>query len=326
MKTSLLYLILLSVGLTLQIGCARTQFYDPEFATIDSSHLPTPDLALEIPGLSSCTTEPDATVYLNSNEPVTIIVHGCSSSAGRFRSLSQVFAFHGQQTVCFNYDDRDSLMQSSGELIAALSALSIKMKNLQMTVIGHSQGGLISRAALTEEREDKFVVNDKTLRLVSVSAPYAGIAAADHCASVTARVLTLGLVIPVCRLISGEKWYEITFASPFVQRPGELLEEVASHLKIVTNERGTCRNYDKKGVCIEDDFVFSTKEQYLKKIDASPRVDNVEVAAGHVEIVGNYNVTPVKLIEVMQAKEIMSSTPPERREKLSQLLSQLYLH
>ncbi|MBE0501630.1 MAG: alpha/beta hydrolase [Desulfuromonadales bacterium] len=326
MKTSLLFLILLPVVLTLQIGCARTQFHDPEFATIDSSNLPAPDLALEIPGLSSCTTEPDATVTLNSYEPVTIIVHGCASSAGRFRSLSQVFAFHGQQTVCFNYDDRDSLMQSSKELIAALSALSAKMNNLQITVIGHSQGGLISRAALTEEREDKFVAGDKTLRLVSVSAPYAGIAAADHCASVTARVLSLGLVIPVCRLISGEKWYEITFASPFVQQPGELLEEVSSHLKIVTNEKGTCRNYDQKGVCVEDDFVFSTKEQYLKKIDISPRVDNVEVEAGHVEIVGNYNVTPVKLIEIMQAKEIMSSTPPDRREKLSQLLSQLYLH
>lgn len=173
--------------------------------------------------------------------------------------------------------------------------------------------GLISRAALTQEREDNFVAGETALRLVSVSTPYAGIAAADHCASVTARLLSLGLVIPVCRLISGEKWYEITSASPFVQHPGELLEEVSTHLKIVTNESGSCRNYDKKGVCVEDDFVFSTKEQYLAQIDASPRVENVEVAAGHVEIVGNYNVTPVKLIEVMQAKGIMFSTP-ERRE------------
>ncbi len=324
MKTSLLYLMLLSVVLALQIGCARTHSYNPEFATIDNSNLPTPDLALKIPGISSCTTEPDSTIYLNSNEPVTIIVHGCSSSAGRFRSLSQVFAFHGQQTACFNYDDRDSLMESSGELIAALRALSIQMKNPQMTVVGHSQGGLISRAALTQERVDKFVAGETSLRLVSVSTPYAGIAAADHCASVTARVLSLGLVIPICRLISGEKWYDITYASHFVQHPGELLEEVSTHLKIVTNERDTCRNYDKKGVCVEDDFVFSTKEQYLEQIDTSPSVENVEVAAGHVEIVGNYNVTPVKLIEVMQAKGIMFGTPPERREKLSHLLSQLY--
>jgi pimeloyl-ACP methyl ester carboxylesterase len=319
------FLVLISMAFCLCLtGCARPVVTDPAFATIDSRNLPSPDIAVKIPGLSSCTTKPDSTVRLNSSEPVTVIVHGCSSSAGLFRSLSQVFAFHGQQTACFNYDDRDSLVQSSGELISALTALSAKLENQQITIIGHSQGGLISRSALTADREDRFNVENIPLRLVSVSAPYAGISAADHCASSTARWLSLGLVVPVCRLISGEKWYEITSPSPFIQNPGRLLGQVTSHLKIVTNEVGTCRAYDDKGVCTEDDFVFSTKEQFFGKIDASAKVENIEVAAGHAEIVGTYKVTPTKLIRLLQIKEIMKWTPPEQRATLALLLSRIY--
>jgi len=29
-----------------------------------------------------------------------VLVHGCKGSAGRFRSLAQLYAFHGQQAVC----------------------------------------------------------------------------------------------------------------------------------------------------------------------------------------------------------------------------------
>ena len=65
-----------------------------------------------------------------------MIVHGCFAAIGQFRSLADVFAFHGPQTVCFNYDDRDSLEASSAELIQAVDALSKVMQQegiLKMT-------------------------------------------------------------------------------------------------------------------------------------------------------------------------------------------------
>jgi len=305
-------------------ACATPVTSDPEYASIDDKNLPKPDFSASIAGLSPCTNSADTTVHLNSDKPVIIIAHGCFGSAALFRSLAQVFAFHGQQTVCFNYNDRDSLTQSSAELITALTALSTRMNNKQVTVIGHSQGGLIARRALIKERDDRLQVKDAQLSLVTVSSPYAGIAAADHCGSKTLRWLSLGLVVPICHIISGDKWYEITQPSPFTQQPGDMLDQVSSHLKIVTDERGTCRKYDANGTCVKDDFVFSVEEQYFEKVDKSKIVDNIEIAAGHVEIVGNYRVTPDKLIKILQDKGIMNNTPPERKMQLSFLLEQIY--
>jgi hypothetical protein len=305
-------------------ACATPVPTDPEFAYIDDKNLPKPDFSANIAGLSPCTNSADTTIHLNANEPVTVIVHGCFGSAALFRSLAQVFAFHGQQTVCFNYNDRDSLTQSSTELITALDSLSAKMRNQNMTVIGHSQGGLISRRAFIKERADRLQINDKNVTLVTISSPYSGIAAADHCGSTTLRWLTLGLIIPVCKIVSGDKWYEITNPSPFIQQPGNLLDQVSQHLKIVTDERGTCRKFDEKGVCLEDDFVFSVNEQYFEKVDNIKIVDNIEVNAGHAEIVGDYEVVPEKLIAILQNRSIMNNTPPERKAKLSLLLERIY--
>jgi alpha-beta hydrolase superfamily lysophospholipase len=297
----------------------------PEPAGIDRRSLPPPDTSLKIPGLSPCTPSPDATLHLDCHQPVTIIVHGCRGSAARFRSLAQVFAFHGQQAVCFSYNDRDSLMKSSTELINALNSLSTKMHNRRITVIGHSQGGLISRKALIKERKDPLSGGNAPQRLITISAPYAGIAAAGHCASPAARWMSLGLVIPICRLISGDKWYEITRPSPFIQEPGELIPTVAVHLKIVTDEAGSCRRYDDNGMCVADDFVFSLAEQYFEPVDAPACVENIEVAAGHAEIVGDDNTAPEKLIRLLQQKGIMHQTPPARRDELATLLSRLYV-
>jgi hypothetical protein len=46
---------------------------------------------------------------------VTILVHGCFGSAGRFRPLAQVYAFQGQQTACFSYNDRNRLFTSKAQ-------------------------------------------------------------------------------------------------------------------------------------------------------------------------------------------------------------------
>jgi hypothetical protein len=84
---------------------------------------PLPDVAVEVPHLQPCTDSSNHTLQFNSSSPVTVLVHGCNGSAGRFRSLAQLYAFHGQQTVCFSYNDRDSLVDSSGQLITALDEL-----------------------------------------------------------------------------------------------------------------------------------------------------------------------------------------------------------
>jgi len=304
-------------------GCSKTVPSDPTFTLIDSTNLPPSDTEVIIEGLSPCTTSTDATLRLNSKEPTTVIVHGCKSSAARFRSLAQVFAFHGQQTFCFNYDDRDSLMESSARLIDALHSLSKAVRNQEITVIGHSQGGLVSRKALVGERDEIFSADHTSVRLVTVSTPYAGISAANHCASTTVRFLTLGLAVPICKLISGDKWYEITQPSTFIQRPGKLLDQVSSHLKIVTDETNSCRRYE-KDICVEDDYVFSLNEQYFEPIDKAENVNNIEIQAGHAEIVGDYNVKPEKLIKLLQGLGIMRPTLPEQEKRLLSLLTQLY--
>jgi len=48
---------------------------------------------------------------------------------GRFRSLAQLYAFRGRQAVSFSYDDRASLVRSSGDLIAALEGLCGQGRN-----------------------------------------------------------------------------------------------------------------------------------------------------------------------------------------------------
>lgn len=292
---------------------------------VDRGSLPAPDIALNIPGLSPCTDNPDRTLHLNSGEPVTVLVHGCYGSAGLFRALAQVLAFHDQQAVCFNYDYRDSMMTSSSELIASLDALARGMRNKRITVIGHSQGGLIARKALVGERPDALENTDAELRLVTVSAPLAGIASAETCGSTQAGYWSLGIIPVLCRIVSGEKWYEITSASDFIRLPGQLVGPVGEYLKIVTDERGACREYDKDGACAEDDFVFSLAEQRIAAIDRGGRVKNVDVRAGHVEIVGDHRVVPVKLIAVLQQNGILNPTQPGRAEAFRQLLARLYL-
>jgi hypothetical protein len=254
-------------------------------------------------------------------------VHGCRGSTGNFRALAEVMAFHGQQSACFDYDDRDSLMLSSAQLATSLDKLESKMHNKQITVIGHSQGALISRKALVAQRPAPLQDKEAQIRLVTISGPFSGIASAEQCGTPAPymRVLTLGLLEPLCKIVSGDKWYEITSASDFIRKPGELLDQVYSHLKIDTDERGACyRNED--GSCGKNDYTFSLDEQYFAPVDKAPLVKNIEIKAGHVEIVGDHRVAPVKLIAVLQQYGILNQTEVLRSSALDQLLARLYLN
>lgn len=304
-------------------ACVTRPNDPPELRPIERGQLPPPKVALKVPGLGPCTDAPDRTLHLDPSQPVNVLVHGCFGSAGRFRSLAQVLAFHGQQTACFSYNDRDSLMVSSGQLARAVEALSSELSPANITVIGHSQGGLVARKALVSDRPDP-VRSDAALRLVTVSAPFSGIESARLCAEPYARILTLGIGDLACMAISGNKWYEITYKSIFIRQPGRLLPNVGHHLRVSTDERDSCRLHAADGRCLKDDYVFSIDEQHFGPVDEQPGVKGVEVKAGHVEIVGDTNIQPDKLIAVLQREGILRPTEPARQEAFRRLLALLY--
>ena len=306
-------------------ACAHQEETYVDSPLSNASNLPNPDVTVHIADLSNCTHANSNELDLNSQEPVTVVVHGCFSSAGSFRSLADVFAFHGQQTICFNYDDRDSLTSSSEKLVDALKELSAVLDRPDITVIGHSQGGLVARRALIEERPDRLSFDDVEIELVTISTPFGGIGIADHCGSKTMAWLSLGLVKPICHVITGRKYREINSYSDFILQPGHLVPSVSRHLKIVTDEVDTCRVYGENGNCIEDDFVFTVDEQTQSIVDAQAGLCSLLVKAGHVEIVGDANNAPEKLIEILQQEGILRATPEDDAEALARLLADLYL-
>jgi pimeloyl-ACP methyl ester carboxylesterase len=320
MKRLLLLALFAAVLLS---GCATNPLSSAD-ASVNPGQAGTPDIQVQVEGLGPCNDGPDRTLHLDSSQPLNILIHGCRGSAGKFKVLAEVLAFHGQQTACFSYDDRQSLMATSGRLAAAVSKVSEQLKSPRITVVGHSLGGLIARKSLVADRPDPFTKPDVNLRLVTISAPFAGIASANPCANTLYRVLSLGINDLACRIISGDKWYDITSASDFIRQPGELLPQVQDYLKVATDERNTCRKVDESGRCVEDDYIFSLEEQRHPLIDGKGRVVGVVVPAGHVEIVGENGVTPHKLIQVLQENSVIRPTEPWRKAELGRLLAKLY--
>ena len=306
------------------VGCTISLPYLPESQQLERGSLPQPDVAVDIPYLRSCTDSPIRTLKFNSSYPVTVLVHGCNGSAGRFRSLAQLYAFHGQQAVCFSYNDRDSLVDISGQLITALDSLASHIRNRNLMVIGHSMGGLVARKAMERDRRGEWQNDNVNIKLATISAPFAGIEIASHCGIKFLHWLSLGTVPGICWAITGDNWYEITSASNFIRYPEPLLKSVQRYLKVVTDERDTCRRKSKNESCIESDHVFSLAEQYHPVIDNYKQLINVEVEAGHVEIVGYKHVAPRKLLSILQQQGMLAPTPPERRVALERLLAKLF--
>lgn len=317
MRFFLYFLVLLLAG------CA-SYTYIPETHQLDRSKLPAPNITVSIPNISSCTDSSDKAISIDSNSPLTVLVHGCNGSAGRFRSLAQLYAFHGQQAVCYSYDDRGSLVDSAENLAKAVRAVSDVTNNQKVSIVGHSMGGLVARKAVEESHKNPNILSDKNIDLVTISAPLSGIQAADHCGIPSLHWLTLGAVPGICWLITGDNWKEITFSSDFIVYPEPLLPSIKKYLKIVTNEKNTCRRKDRNGTCIESDYIFDLSEQYHSKIDSYPNVTGVQVDAGHIEIVGNKNVVPRKLLSILQQYGMLSHTQPGQKEAFERLLADLY--
>lgn len=245
-------------------------------------------------------------ITLDPSEPVTVLVHGCKSSTGRFRTLARVFRAHGRQTVCFAYDDRWSLERSSARLLTALDGLRSWTGDREITLVGHSQGGLVSRRALVEDRRDRRrLQHEGDIRLVTISAPFNGIRSSKHCGSIAFHIVTLGLAAMICQGIAGAKWQDIFPRAEFIRHPGRLAPDVASHLEIVTDEAGTCRKRRPSGGCAEDDFVFSLAEQVQPSLGADARVRRVQIRAGHSAVVGAADRPPSALVDVLREHRIL---------------------
>lgn len=316
--------IIIVLGLFGLLSACSTSTYVVEEQPLLAGTLPTANTQVKIEGLGSCTDSQDRTVRFNSNYPITILVHGCNGSAGRFRSLAQLYAFHGQQAACYSYDDRDSLVNSADKLVVAIEEFSSATSNPKISIIGHSMGGLVARKAMESNRFNQTESNKVQIQLTTVSAPLAGIKAADSCSNSTLNWLSLGIVPGICWGITGNNWHEITSKSDFINQTKPLSPSVQRYLKVVTNEQNTCRKKDNQGLCIESDDVFDLAEQYHPVIDEYPQVTNIQVDAGHVEIVGYKDVVPWKLLNILQQENMLATTPPERQMALQDLLVKLY--
>jgi pimeloyl-ACP methyl ester carboxylesterase len=308
-------------SLVLLGGCATRGHAVQADYRILPGNLPPPDITLNIAGLRSCSDNPDRSLRLKSGQPVDVLVHGCFGSSGEFRSLSQVLAFHGQQTVCFTYDDRARLTRSATELRRAIDLLAAQTRSPQITIIGHSQGALIAHKSLTDSA--LALTSQPDLRLVTISGPFAGIAAAQTCGRTWLYPFTLGLLPLSCYAVTGAKWADITYSSQFIREPGALVPQVSQFLKIDTDERGTCRR-EEAGRCVAKDEVFSLAEQRNSAVEGDRRAQRVEIRAGHVEIVGDEHVAPTKLIAILQEQGVIPAIASDRVSAFDQALARIY--
>ncbi len=272
---------------------------------------------LQTEGIAQCTREQPDSIRIDPTRPVVVLVHGCFSSGSRFKKLSDVFTLHDQQVLCFNYDDRDSLRAVALRLQTFLYELQRRLDDQTVTVVGHSQGGMISRIALSDWATPPA---NARFSLVTVSSPLSGIDAAEHCGWTGLHVATLGITVGVCAAIAGSPWTEIHPGSRIWTDPLQLYPQVSEHLVIITNEKGTCRVRAEDGSCQEDDFVFTSSEQLNPKIVEDARVRVVTARAGHAEIVGESDVEPRKLIEILQRSNILRPTPKDKEAALTALL------
>ncbi|MDP1824456.1 MAG: alpha/beta hydrolase [Archangium sp.] len=276
-----------------------------------------------IVGLFPCEAGGRDVVDLDPSRPVTVLVHGCNSSGERFKTLAQVFEANGQQTICFNYNDRDYINTSATQLATSLSALQRRLEPREITVLGHSQGGLIARRALQADLPRPLVTREGfSYRLVTISAPFSGISSSADCGRTWLHVLSFSATVLVCLVVTGNKWTEIPPGSGFMTNPTPFIG--TRHLQIVTDERATCRHRRGDGTCEVDDFVFGLDEQRSAIVSADPRVTTVELREGHAAVVGENGVAPLLLIDALQKQNVLAATPPGQQAAFAGLLARLY--
>ena len=301
---------LLVAGLAL-LGCGGTA---PAQGAPPSSAL----LSTALHRVVRCLEPERGPFEVQRDQDLVVLVHGCNSSIAKFKNLAEVFRSRGQQAACFTYDDRDSLISVADELNVALDALHHELGTGRITVVGHSQGGLIARQASTAVDKSPAQVT----QLVTISTPFSGIHSARDCGFLPLHIFTFGITVGVCQIIAGRKWTEIHDRAPFMLRPPPLAPEVARHLAVMTDETGSC--LDQQGPsCGHDDFIFSLQEQALNYVNET-RVEPLVVRSGHTEIVGEGGRVPVVLISVLEAEGILRPSPAAGLAERQALLERIY--
>jgi hypothetical protein len=189
-----------------------------------------PSTSLRLRGLDRCQASYRGPVRVDPGQPLTILVHGCNGSGGDFKTLARVYWLHGRPAICFNYNDRDRLDTSARQLRRALHRLAPHLRRAPLTVIAHSQGGLVARRALTRERfQDLPLPESLPVRLVTVSSPFNGIQAARHCSLLALHILSFGVSAGICQAAVGNLWHDIHPRARAVLRPGGLIPRVKGH-------------------------------------------------------------------------------------------------
>lgn len=297
-------------------GCTRMR---PPSSPVHIAHTTT---TLRLEGIVSCDAQQSEAVTVDPMRPMAVLVHGCHATREDFALLADVLSIHEQQTVCFRYDDRERVSTSAARLRTALEALSQQLVSRDVMVLGHSQGGLVARAAVASPADEPMKLPKGRYRLVTISTPFGGVKAAGPCGSVPYHLASFGVTVAVCRGISGAKWNEIHPHARMVQRPNALDPAISEHLAILTDERESCRRYSPDGRhCLQDDFVFSLAEQHNPQMERDPRmVKTTPISAGHVEVVGARH-EPRKLLEALQEHGMMRATSPEQRIVVERMIA-----
>lgn len=291
---------------TIILTCCATSLSHAAVDVADPGRLNSAHVVINVPRLRPCNDGAQSTLHIDSRQPVNVLVYGYNGSSANLLGLAKALASFGQQTVCFEYDGRDKLMLVSGQLVNAIDTLAQHLETPEITVIGHSIGGLVARKALIKDRPDPIRNGEIKLNLVTISTPFAGIDSTRSCSNLAYLEAKRRFVDLFCWVISGDNSNEITPASDFIRAPGNLMPQVRHHLVVVTDERGSCRRRIDAGLCIETDFVFTLAEQQHAGVINAPRTAIVRIRAGHAEIIGGSDVTPNKLIDLFQREGIVN--------------------
>jgi pimeloyl-ACP methyl ester carboxylesterase len=276
-------------------------------------------------GIYPCEPGRPETVPLDPHRPLTVLVHGCGSSAERFGLLARAFEARGQQAICFHYNDRDFLNTSATQLAIALGSLQRRMDPGPITLVGHSQGGLVARRAVQSDLPRGLETRDGfTYRLVTVSSPFNGIASSADCGLPWLHALSFTITLGVCMAITGNKWTEIPPGSSFMTNAAPLVDAVTGHLQIVTDERASCRRFGADGFCVEDDLVFTLEEQRSSVVDSDGRVQVVTVHSGHAAIVGENGDVPRVLLRTLETYGVLARVGAERSVEIEEQLAVAY--